>query len=67
MEGTIFERHFSPRTLSEIWGYSTDTILRWFRDEDGVLRSGDKAGEGDMRIPQSVAERVYRQKTKKVA
>lgn len=23
--GTIFERHFSPRTLAEMWGFSEDT------------------------------------------
>ena len=40
---TIFERHFSPKVLSELWGFSTDTIYKWFRDEEGVL----KAREGD--------------------
>jgi hypothetical protein len=68
--GTIFERHFSPRTLSELWGFSEDTIQRWFEDAPGVLRQGES---GDvkrrrrrkmfLRIPESVAMKIYREKT----
>jgi hypothetical protein len=58
----MFERHFSPKVLAEMWGYSADTINRWFRDEPGVLRSGDR--DGDLRIPESVAQRVYREHAK---
>jgi hypothetical protein len=68
---TMFERHFSVRTLSELWGYSEDTIQIWFEAESGVLKHGD---EGDpktgrkrkvfLRIPESVAMRVYEERTK---
>jgi hypothetical protein len=70
LAGQMFERHFSPRTLSELWGFSEDTIQRWFEDEEGVLRHGE-AGDAKsrkrrkvfLRIPESVAMRIYREKT----
>lgn len=65
---TIFERHFSPRTLAELWGYSEDTILRWAEHEEGVLRCGSEGGRGrkrkrTIRIPESVARRMYEKHT----
>jgi hypothetical protein len=66
----MFERHFSPRTLSELWGFSEDTIQRWFEDAPGVLRHGEtgNARRGRrrkvfLRIPESVAMKIYREKT----
>ena len=54
---TMLERHFSPRTLAELWGVSEDTIHRMFEDEC-VLRTGQ--GKNDYpRIPESVAVKVY--------
>src|SRR5215470_5806545 len=41
-----FERHFTPRTLAELWGFSEDTIQRWFEDQPGVLKHGDEGGRG---------------------
>jgi hypothetical protein len=60
----LLERHFSPRTLAEVWGFSEDTILRWFEDVPGVLKCGTEAGRGKrrkitIRIPESVALAVY--------
>ncbi len=60
----IFDRHFSPRTLAEMWGFSEDTILRWFEDVPGVLKQGSEAGRGKrrkitIRIPESIARSVY--------
>jgi hypothetical protein len=67
---SVFERHFSPRTLAELWGFSEDTIQRWFEDEPGVLKHGE-SGAGArrrrkvyLRIPESLAMRVYEEKTK---
>jgi hypothetical protein len=34
----MYERRFSPRELSEHWGYSVDTIQRWAEGEEGVLQ-----------------------------
>lgn len=63
-----FERHFSPRTLAEMWGFSEDTIVRWFEDEEGVLKCGSNGTRGKrrkltLRIPESVALRVYRERS----
>jgi hypothetical protein len=65
----IFEPHFTAKQLAEHWGYAENTVFGWFRDEPGVLRSGDpsvrRRTRVAIRIPQSVAERVYRQKVVK--
>ena len=68
-EPSPLERHFSPRTLAELWGFSEDTIIRWFEDEPGVLKCGEAGGGGrrrkiTLRIPESVAIRVYRTRTR---
>ena len=60
----MFERHFSVRFLAEVWGFSEDTIRQWAEDEPGVLRSGAEGGRGEtrrvcLRIPESVALRIY--------
>lgn len=63
--GTIVERHYSPAELAQLWGLSVETIRRLFEREQGVLifENPEKASERrrrTMRIPESVAERVYR-------
>jgi hypothetical protein len=68
-DATIFERHFSPRTLAELWGYSEDTIIRWFEDEPGVLKCGPDGARGKrrkltLRIPESIAVRVHSERSK---
>ncbi len=68
VQPTAFERHFSPRTLAEMWGFSEDTIVRWFEDEAGVLKCGSDGARGKrrkvtLRIPESVALRIYRERT----
>lgn len=69
-ENSIFERHFSTRTLAELWGFSEDTIQRWAEDEDDVLRCGSEGGRGrkrrvTLRIPESVAQRIYLKHSKR--
>jgi len=59
------ERHYSPAELAELWSLSRDTVARMFEGEPGVLvfENPEKASERrrrTMRIPESVAERVYR-------
>ena len=66
----ILERHFSPQTLSELWGFSTDAIRDLFEDEPGVLKIGDRTSGRKrryvtMRIPESVAARVYKRMTER--
>lgn len=61
----LTERHFSIRELAESWGLSPAAIRRLFRNEPGVIRFGkeNKGHRRDyvtLRVPASVAERVYR-------
>lgn len=60
----LFERHFSPAELAETWSLSEDTIRRMFENEPDVLifENADRCSSRrrrTLRIPQSVAERVY--------
>ncbi len=62
-----FERHFTPQELAEIWKLDETTIRRILQEEPGVLRFGKasprgKRGYVTLRIPASVAERVYRER-----
>jgi hypothetical protein len=62
---TPFERHFKPSELAKLWGFGVDKIRAWFQDCPGVLiedrpETCHKRGYKSMRIPASVAERVYR-------
>lgn len=58
------ERHFSPAELGELWNLSIDTVRRMFEDEPGVfvfenpVRTSSRRSR-TLRIPESVAERVY--------
>lgn len=60
----MYERHYSPAELGELWGLSADTVRRMFEGEAGVLvfenpvRSSSRRFR-TLRIPASVAERVY--------
>lgn len=64
----MLEPHYTVKFLADKWGFSEDAIRRWFENEPGVLRSGVDARRGrkrriTMRIPGSVAYRVYRRMT----
>jgi hypothetical protein len=61
--------HYSPRFYAELWGFSESTILRWFQDVKGVLKSSERSRNGrrtrvEIRIPYSLAMRVYEERTK---
>jgi hypothetical protein len=66
--GTAFEDHFTPEELAALWKLDPSTIRRMFRDEEGVMkygREGSKGGRREyltLRIPASVAERVYKRR-----
>lgn len=65
MQGqAALERCFSPEQLAELWALSPDTVRRIFEDEPGVLaierpRVYGKRRYRTLRIPESVASRVY--------
>jgi hypothetical protein len=63
------DAHYSPQFYSELWGISVSTVLRWFQDLDGVLKLNEPSKNGrrtriELRIPLSLAMRVYREKTR---
>ena len=66
---TLTERHYSVKEVAQMWGLSPAAIRRLFCDEPGVLRFGkEKSGHRrdyvTLRIPASVAGRVYRRCTR---
>jgi hypothetical protein len=66
---SAFEPHFTPEELAELWKLDISTIRRMFRDEEGVMRYGNTGTCGrreyvTLRIPASIAERVYVRRTR---
>jgi len=67
---SAFEKHYTPQELGEIWKLDASTIIRIIQDEVGVLKLGRAIGRNGkrayvtLRIPASVALRVYRERTK---
>lgn len=66
----VFERHFAAKQLADLWGLDESTVRRMFQDEPGVLKIG-KANRRDgkrdyvsLRIPESVAVRVHRERSR---
>jgi hypothetical protein len=62
------ERHYSVKQVSEMWGYSQDTIRRLFNEEKGVLKIGSpetrfKRKRFQISIPESVLIRVHNQRS----
>jgi hypothetical protein len=59
-----FERLFTPADLADRWALSVDTVRRLFEREPDILivalRRPGRRRYRTMRIPFSVAERVYR-------
>jgi hypothetical protein len=59
-----FERHFSIKQLAEMWNLSQDSVRRLFLDEPGVVvlqrKRPHRRSHKTLRIPESVAARVYR-------
>lgn len=58
------ERFYSPERIAELWSLSSDTVRRIFENEPGVLvierpRVYGKRRYRTLRIPESVASRVY--------
>jgi hypothetical protein len=65
----MIDPHFSPQFYAELWAISASTALRWFQDLDGVLKTGKVSKNGkrtrvELRIPWSLAMRVYQERTR---
>jgi len=59
-----FEKHYRVNELAGLWSLSTDTIIRLFRNEPGVLHIHNPTKEGKRRydmlsIPENVASRIH--------
>ncbi|MCL4853373.1 MAG: hypothetical protein KJZ78_18615 [Bryobacteraceae bacterium] len=64
-----FGRMFTPRELAELWQLSEQSIRRLFQDREGVLKIGDSHPRGKrayvtLRIPASVVQRVFEERTR---
>ena len=64
----VIDQHYSPQFYAELWGMSPSTVIRWFQDMEGVLKLSMPARNGrrsrvELRIPFSVAMKVYREHT----
>ncbi len=72
-ETTILDRHFSVQELASAWNLSEKSVRRMFENEPGVFRPLESAetrfcrGYCTLRIPQTVAERVYLRSTRAAA
>jgi hypothetical protein len=68
-----WERHYTVGELALLWGFGRTTVRNWFQSEPGVLRNGEarlrrgrKNPYTSLRIPESVAQRVYKRHMKAV-
>jgi hypothetical protein len=66
----FLERHYTLTELARQWRISRRTLRPWFIDEPNVIRYGTgklnkarKRSYVSLRIPESVARRVYRRRT----
>jgi hypothetical protein len=64
MENAINERIYTSEELAGFWKLHPTTIRKLFVDEPGVIRLGRGSWHGKrqhyrLRIPQSVADRVF--------
>lgn len=69
-QSIALEAHYSPQFYAELWRLSVSTVVRWFRDEAGVLKLSSESRRGkrtrvELRIPVSVAMRVYRERSQR--
>ncbi len=61
---TIFERHYSVPYLAKQLGYCPNKVQKWFKDTNGCLvddypETMHKRGYISMRVPESIAKRIY--------
>lgn len=66
----FLEPHYTLAELAKAWHMGWHTVEAWFADEPGVIRYGaTKLKRGrqrthqSVRVPESVARRVYRART----
>lgn len=72
MPSTMAERHYTPLELAKLWNLSARFVRDLFRNEPGVMvvdrpEEKHKRGYASLRIPESVAGRVYHRLTARAA
>jgi hypothetical protein len=67
----FLERHYTVAELSKAWHVSARVVREWFTNEPGIvkygagkLRKNCKRIHVSIRIPESVARRVYNERMK---
>lgn len=68
-EPIMIDPHYTPGFYAELWGLDVSTVVRWFRDMEGVLKLSKPSRNGkrsrvELRIPYSLARRVYLERTR---
>jgi hypothetical protein len=61
---SALEKHFTVQQVVELWGWSSDTVRRTFRNEPGVIAITHPERRGKrpysrLSIPESVLVRVH--------
>jgi len=61
---SALERHYTPREIAELWGWSPKTVIRRFRNEPGVLlvrrdETRSKRAYSQITIPESIALKMH--------
>jgi hypothetical protein len=51
------EKHYRVKELAAMWGFSSDTIIKEARNEQGVIAVGEKKRR--LSIPESAAVRIH--------
>lgn len=74
MNFDLTEKHFTVPELAKLWRLGESTLRNWFRDEPGVLKFGHESVRRrktknymSLRIPESVARRVYERHLQRAA
>jgi AraC-like DNA-binding protein len=57
------EKHYTPAEIAKIWAVSEKTVIRAFRDAEGVLRLGSEQ-RTLLRIPESVLAAHHDQRSR---
>jgi hypothetical protein len=67
--GDPFEEHYSLQEIAQKWGVDYETVRKEFIDREGVLILGDQERKDGkrayltIRVPRSLLEQVYRERT----
>jgi hypothetical protein len=61
----FLERHYTTPELAKAWHIPLRLVRQWFVNQPGVIQYGSGKVRKALRIPESVARRVYEEQRKK--